>query len=97
MDRYGKITRQIEYLSQEFNLKHIITTLRPRPFVDSLFMEAKKTMENLRGESCSIHASDGYVGVLQEVAGGRERDQKEWKKLVVESNKGNGSRPKDLS
>jgi len=48
MDRFGKLGLQIRNLNLEVALHHMVTTLKPGPFVDSLCMEPTRNMDEMR-------------------------------------------------
>lgn len=47
MEQYGK-TRQIQNLSHEVALHHMITALWPKAFADKLYMKLAEDMDKLR-------------------------------------------------
>ncbi|KOM31730.1 hypothetical protein LR48_Vigan01g128500 [Vigna angularis] len=48
MDCYKKIVMRTKNIHPEFALQHAVTTLKPKPFANSLCCKSSKTMEKLR-------------------------------------------------
>ena len=48
MERFGKVALSIRNLSPEVTMHHMITTLKPRPFVDSLCKKPATNLDELR-------------------------------------------------
>ena len=47
MDRFSKMALDIRYLSPEVAMHHMVTTLKPGPFSDSLCMQPAATLDEL--------------------------------------------------
>ena len=47
MDRFSKMALDIRNLSPEVVMHHMVTTLKPRPFSDSLCMQPATTLDEL--------------------------------------------------
>jgi len=60
MGWFGKITLHIRNLSPEVAMHHMVTTLRPRQFADSLCMQPTVEIESYK-----IYANEGVEGLLK--------------------------------
>lgn len=48
MERFGRVASSIRNLSSEIIMHHMVTSLRPRPFVDSLCKQPVTNLDELR-------------------------------------------------
>jgi len=56
MERFGKVALSIRNLSPEVTMYHMVTTLRPGPFVDSLSKRRATDLDELKTKSDEVYA-----------------------------------------
>lgn len=93
MDRYKKTTRHVMQVKNSSS-----TTLRVRPFTNSLCTRPPKTMNELQERAIEfLHIEEDMCVFREPIAGDRNGEQREeGKEFVGDDNKESNSRPKDL-
>jgi len=85
MERFGKVALSIHNLRSKVTMHHMVTTLRPGPFVDSLCKRPATNLDELRQRSTKFMQLEELRSLksqirMEEGVDRREKEGTRWKK-----------------